>query len=231
MHRLSRKTFLNAQTARGKMASANYGRCRMPQYYMLNKPKGYITAKRDENRPTVMELFPEALREPLHPVGRLDKDTEGLLLFTDDGMFDRFLLRPEFHVEKEYEYLAFGALHEDAVPLLEAGVPLPGKELSKPARAAILGYSTVGACEQLIPPLRRKHFMKNPGRTVTHGILWITEGKRHQVKLMVKAVGGHVFYLKRNAIGRLRLDDTLAPGCYRPLRDEELELLGYKLKE
>ena len=87
----------------------------MAQYYMLHKPRGLLTAKRDARRETVMSCFPEALRETLHPVGRLDKDTEGLLLFTDDGMLDVRLLRPEQHVEKEYEYRAFGHLHDDAM--------------------------------------------------------------------------------------------------------------------
>ena len=96
----------------------------MAQYYMLYKPRGLLTAKRDARRETVMSCFPEALRETLHPVGRLDRDTEGLLLFTDDGMLDVRLLRPEQHVEKEYEYRAFGLLDETAMRQLEEGVLL-----------------------------------------------------------------------------------------------------------
>lgn len=88
----------------------------MAQYYMLNKPRGLLTARRDARCETVMRCFPEALQQTLHPVGRLDKDTEGLLLFTDDGMLDVRLLRPERHVEKEYEYRAFGHLDEAALP-------------------------------------------------------------------------------------------------------------------
>ena len=87
----------------------------MAQYYMLNKPRGLLTARRDARCETVMRCFPEALQQTLHPVGRLDKDTEGLLLFTDDGMLDVLLLRPERHVEKEYEYRAFGHLDEAAL--------------------------------------------------------------------------------------------------------------------
>ena len=87
----------------------------MAQYYMLNKPRGLLTARRDARCETVMRCFPEALQQTLHPVGRLDKDTEGLLLFTDDGMLDMRLLRPERHVEKEYEYRAFGHLDEAAL--------------------------------------------------------------------------------------------------------------------
>ena len=107
----------------------------MAQYYMLYKPRGLLTAKRDARRETVMSCFPEALRETLHPVGRLDRDTEGLLLFTDDGMLDVRLLRPEQHVEKEYEYRAFGLLDETAMRQLEEGVLLlEGQPLSLPAR-------------------------------------------------------------------------------------------------
>lgn len=199
------------------------------QYFIMNKPAGYITAKRDPRRNTVMELFPSELREALHPVGRLDKDTEGLLLFTDDGKLDEFLLRPEHHVEKEYEFRAFGRLGLAECELLAQGVLLEGTQvLSKPGKAVILGYSTIGACEALLPPLRKKHFMKNPERSVTHGRLTIVEGKKHQVKLMVKAVGGHVFTLKRLRIGKLLLDETLLPGQYRTLTEDELALLEYK---
>ena len=118
----------------------------MAQYYMLYKPRGLLTAKRDARRETVMSCFPEALRETLHPVGRLDRDTEGLLLFTDDGMLDVRLLRPEQHVEKEYEYRAFGLLDETAMRQLETGVLLlAGQPLSLPARAQHRGKRAVSA--------------------------------------------------------------------------------------
>lgn len=111
----------------------------MAQYYMLYKPRGLLTAKRDARRETVMSCFPEALREMLHPVGRLDRDTEGLLLFTDDGMLDVRLLRPEQHVEKEYEYRAFGLLDETAMRQLETGVLLLEGSRSRclPARSCL----------------------------------------------------------------------------------------------
>lgn len=199
----------------------------MAQYYMLNKPRGLLTARRDARCETVMRCFPEALQQTLHPVGRLDKDTEGLLLFTDDGMLDVRLLRPERHVEKEYEYRAFGHLDEAALRLLETGVVLAeGQPLSRPARAALLAHTTIGESEAYLPERFREKYLKNPGRPVTVGKLWITEGRKHQVKLMVKAVGAHVFYLKRWAIGPVRLDAALAPGAYRPLTPEELHALG-----
>ena len=198
----------------------------MSVYYMLNKPAGVLTARRDANRPTVMSLLPEELREALHPVGRLDMDAEGLLLLTDDGRLDALLLRPERHVEKRYFFRAFGYLTERDMQALESGVVLEGTGVrSLPARAWLLGYSTIGKCEPLLPPKKHNHLMKNPQRPVTEGCLAICEGRKHQVKLMIKAVGGHVFTLKRLSIGALELDERLAPGEYRELTPQELALL------
>lgn len=198
----------------------------MAQYYMLNKPRGLLTARTDPRRETVMVCFPAELREALHPVGRLDKDTEGLLLFTDDGMLDVRLLRPEHHVEKEYEFRAFGTLTQDDLRQMERGVVLPATgELTRPARAQLLQYSTIGESEAYLPEFRWEKYLKNPQRPVTAAKLWITEGRKHQVKLMVKAVGAHVFYLRRLAMGPLRLDAALAPGQYRALTEEEVRML------
>ena len=110
---------------------------------------------------------------------------------------------------------------------LETGVVLAeGQPLSRPARAALLAHTTIGESEAYLPERFREKYLKNPGRPVTVGKLWITEGRKHQVKLMVKAVGAHVFYLKRWAIGPVRLDVALAPGAFRPLTPEELHALG-----
>ena len=148
-------------------------------------------------------------------------DTEGLLLLTDDGRLDPLLLRPEAHVEKVYFFRAFGRLEQADFARMAAGVVLEGTGVtSLPARAWLEGYSTIGACEALLPPKKHNHLMKNPHRPVTLGWLAIREGRKHQVKLMVKAVGGHVFTLKRVAVGGLRLDETLAPGGYRPISPE-----------
>ncbi len=193
--------------------------------YMMNKPAGYLTARTDRTRPTVMELLPPELQD-LHPVGRLDIDTEGLLLFTDDGMLDLQLLRPERHVEKLYFFRAFGRLEQADFDRMARGVVLEGTGvLSMPAKAWLSDHTTIGACEALLPPKKHNHLMKNPQRPVTEGFLSICEGRKHQVKLMVKAVGGHVFNLKRLSIGRLRLDESLAPGEYRALTPAEIEIL------
>ena len=193
--------------------------------YVMNKPSGYLTARSDRTRPTVMELLPEELRA-LHPVGRLDLDTEGLLLLTDDGALDPLLLRPEAHVEKVYFFRAFGRLDEAAFAQMTAGVILEGTGVtSLPARAWLEGYSTIGACEALLPPKKHNHLMKNPQRPVTEGWIALREGRKHQVKLMVKAVGGHVFTLKRVSIDGLILDPTLLPGQYREVTEAEMEAL------
>ena len=192
---------------------------------MINKPAGYLTARSDRTRPTVMELLPPEL-QALHPVGRLDMDTEGLLLLTDDGRLDPLLLRPEAHVEKRYFFRAFGRLEQADFERMAAGVVLEGSGVtSLPARAWPEGYSTIGACEALLPSKKHNHLMKNPGRPVTEGYIAIREGRKHQVKLMVKAVGGHVFTLKRLSIGALELDPALAPGEYRELTEAEIAAL------
>ena len=193
--------------------------------YMLNKPRGFLTAVRDRTRPTVMELLPPELGS-LHPIGRLDLDTEGLLLLTDEGRLDPLLLRPEAHVEKLYFFRAFGRLEQEAFDRMAAGVELEGTGVvSLPARAWLEGYSSIGACEALLPPKKHNHLMKNPGRPVTEGWIALREGRKHQVKLMVKAVEGHVFTLKRYRFGPFTLDETLAPGAYRPLSEAEMALL------
>lgn len=200
-------------------------------YYMLNKPRGLVTSKADPDHPTVMECFPKELAEPLHPIGRLDMDTEGFLIFTNDGGLDIRLLRPEKHVTKKYFFRCFGILTEEDRLRLEEGVPLIGKnKLSDPAKAEILGYETIRENAAYFPEAKREHYLRNPDRPVTLGTLEITEGKKHQVKLMIKEVGSHIFYLKRLKIGPVELDPALAPGEYRPMTEEELRSLGYEPK-
>lgn len=201
----------------------------MALYFMMNKPQGFLSAKTDAWRPTVMSFFPPQIAALLHPVGRLDKDTEGLLLFTDDGMLDRHLLRPEHHVEKGYFFRAFGKITGEQFREMEQGVVLCGSNaVSKPARAELVGYETVSDNIALISESKRNHFLKNPGRPVTAGRMFLTEGRKHEVKLMVKAVGAHVFFLQRFSIGDLSLDPALQPGQYRLLTQKELsDCLGY----
>lgn len=173
---------------------------RAQRYFMLNKPMGVITASHDERHETVLSLFPAAERRGLFAVGRLDKDTEGLLILTDDGAFSHALMSPNRHVEKEYEAVYDGTLASDAAARFAAGLTLKDGTVCKPAGFEIVGENTV--------------------RVILH------EGKYHQVKRMIAAVGGTVVGLRRLRIGGLHLDRSLAPGAFRPLTEEELAVLS-----
>lgn len=198
----------------------------MAHYLMFYKPRGYLTARTDAHRKTIMELFPNEL-QTLHPVGRLDRDTEGLLLMTDDGSLDNRLLQPQAHVEKEYFFAAFGVLDSEKRKVLEQGVLLPNSPVkTKPARLSDVVATTMGQTALLLPAAYNRRMMRLPNRSVTTGVLTIAEGRKHQVRLMLGAVDCRVFYLKRIAIGGVRLDDRLQPGQYRPLTREEERLLG-----
>lgn len=172
------------------------------RYYMLNKPAGVITASRDERHDTVLELFPEEMRRGLFAVGRLDKDTEGLLLITDDGALSHSLMSPARHVDKVYEAEVEGELVPDAAARFAAGLELKDGTVCRPAQleaAPDLGENWV---------------------RVT-----LREGKYHQVKRMIAAVGGVVVRLRRVELGGLTLDPALAPGAFRALTAQELTLL------
>ncbi len=171
-------------------------------YYMLNKPSGYVSATDDNTAPTVLSLLKGAPGKDLFPVGRLDKDTEGLLLITNDGALAHRLLSPRHHVDKTYFVRADGAVTKDDCSRLEAGVDIGEDRPTLPARAALLSSGPVSEVE-----------------------LTIHEGKFHQVKRMFQAVGKPVLYLRRLSMGSLMLDETLSPGQYRPLREEEIAAL------
>jgi len=107
-------------------------------YYMLNKPQGCVTARTDARHPTVMELFPPEVRERFHPVGRLDIDTEGLLIVTDDGGLDNRIMQPGFHIEKIYRLRALGDLDDAKLAKLAAGIPLYGSgHIACPAKVEV----------------------------------------------------------------------------------------------
>ena len=199
------------------------------RYYMFNKPRGCITACRDERQKTVMDYLPEAEREGLFPVGRLDKDTEGFLILTDDGKFCFHINEPKEHTEKTYFFYAKGELTDEKIKALEKGVSIYVEEdrLTAPAKAEKLHTKTMREIAHLMEESERPR-LKNTRKgdvPVTAGKITITEGKKHQVKRMVKAVGMHVVYLERIAIGSVKLDESLRRGEYRPLTDEELRTL------
>lgn len=168
-------------------------------YYMLHKPAGVVSATQDRHERTVLNLLEDVGREGLFPVGRLDKDTEGLMLITDDGALAHELLSPAKHVEKEYECHLASPLTPTQQAQLEQGVDIGEKALTRPAAVQML-----------------------TGDKMT---LTITEGKFHQVKRMLHAVGNEVVYLKRLRMGNLMLDPALAKGAYRKLTEEELNLV------
>ena len=186
----------------------------MYHYYLFHKPFGCVTARRDERYPTVMDGF-RALDIPdLSPVGRLDRETEGLLLITDDGQFNRHMTRPEFQIEKIYEFTVLGDLDEEKRQRLEAGVLLTGDpEPTAPARITITGKSTLGEILPLLHPEIREKSAHNPmDRTVTFGTITITEGRNRQIRRMMKTQRLLVLALKRTKMGPYTLPDQLKPG-------------------
>lgn len=174
-------------------------------YYVLNKPAGVISATSDPVHRTVLDLFSsEDYRTDLFPVGRLDKDTEGLLIITNDGELSHQLLSPKKHVEKEYFAEVSGIMDQADQEKFEVGIILAGEKML-PAKLMIDEVTAVTSKVRII----------------------LQEGKFHQVKRMVKACGKEVTYLKRIRMGQLTLPVDLKKGQYRALTDEEL----VKLKE
>ena len=168
-------------------------------YYMLHKPAGVITAKEDKVQKTVMSLLGKDARKDLFPVGRLDKDTEGLLLITNDGELSHALLSPRKHVPKTYFVEVPEKLDLGQIEALEQGVDIGDDKKTLRAMVEILDD------------------------TYIH--LTICEGRYHQVKRMLQAVGSEVLYLKRISFGTLTLDDSLEKGSYRALTEEEITAL------
>ena len=190
---------------------------------MLNKPAGVITAVSDIKDKTVMDCFPPELRPGLFPVGRLDKDTEGLLIITDDGDFTFRMLRPEFGITKRYFFRAFGEISEEKIKKLENGGFLYGNgEAARPAFITDIVLSTVEKDEAFLSEKDRAHAMKNPKGKTFSAFITVTEGKRHEVKLLLKSIGCRIFYLKRFSMGKFVLDPMLKPGEFREFTPEEI---------
>ncbi len=172
-------------------------------YYMLNKPPGFVSATEDRRERTVMELMKGASGKGLFPVGRLDKDTEGLLLITNDGELAHRLLHPGRHVDKVYMAELAGPVTEEMIRLFAEGLDIGDDKPALPARLVVL---------------------ENGPRARTE--ITICEGRYHQVKRMAEAVGSRVLSLKRLSMGPLKLDENLPAGHYRPLTQEERQELG-----
>ena len=191
----------------------------MKHYYMFHKPFGYVTARRDELHPAVMDWFRELSNENLSPVGRLDRETEGLLLITDDGVWNRQMTRPEFHVEKTYEFIVLGDLSEEKLARLEQGVLLNGSnEPTAPAKLTVTGHSSLGETLPLLHPEIQEKSRHNPmDRPVTFGSITITEGRNRQIRRMMKEVRCLVLQLKRVSMGPFELDPDLLPGQWKEI--------------
>lgn len=169
------------------------------EYFMLNKPAGVISATEDKMQKTVIDLLEDKKRKDLFPVGRLDKDTEGLLLITNDGELSHALLSPKKHVPKTYLVRVPERLNPGQIEALEQGVDIGDDKATMPAKVEEVDAE--------------------------HILLTIHEGRFHQVKRMLAAVGSQVLYLKRMTFGPLALDEQLEKGSYRQLKDEEIEQL------
>lgn len=196
------------------------------RYYMLNKPAGCVSACRDREHQTVLDLFPAGERPGLFPMGRLDKNTEGLLLVTDDGKLNRLLLDPDNHIEKRYLLWAAGELSAEKQAALSTGLQVKGiSQPLKPVTLQLLAHATLGALN--VPVFANRQFMvtENPNQSAFCAEITLTEGKRHQIKRMLEAVGCTIVYLKRISFGGIALDNTLAAGEYRPLTSEECAML------
>lgn len=175
-------------------------------YYMLNKPKDVITATEDSVQKTVLDLIDKKDRiKGLFPVGRLDKDTTGLVLLTNDGALAHNLLAPKKHVEKVYEAKIEGIVTEAEVELFSKPIELKNGEVTKPSRLVV------------------KKADEDAGMSEIE--ITISEGKYHQIKRMFASTGMHVLELKRLKMGSLELDDRLDPGKYRSLTQTEIEEL------
>lgn len=177
------------------------------EYFMLNKPQGVVSSTRDERDKTVVELIAQNKRRDLFPVGRLDKDTEGLLIITNDGKLANNLLAPCKHVDKTYLVRVDGEINQDMARQIMEGVDIGDETLTAPA--ILRDIRTISLGEDC----------------VTEAKITITEGRYHQIKRMFKSVGRNVIFLKRLTMGPLVLDERLACGEYRRLTTEEINLL------
>lgn len=169
---------------------------------MMNKPAGYLTATVSGKEPPLTDLLEEQYRH-LFPVGRLDMDSEGLILLTNDGGLCHRIIMPAEHITKEYYIEVTGQFRPDTEQRFREGMEVDNGLRCLPAEIEI----------------------SEDGKSAK---VWITEGKRHQVKRMALAAGARVSYLKRLAIGGLRLDEQLQPGEYRPLSEDEIALIFEK---
>ena len=172
-----------------------------PRYFMLNKPLGYVCATKDGEHPTVLDLIDEPNKQKLHIAGRLDIDTTGLVLITDDGQWSHRVTSPRHHCEKTYYAHLEHGIDDSAIEKFEKGIWLNNeKKRTKPAKLEILYRNEVR--------------------------ITISEGRYHQVKRMFAALENHVLELHRERVGDIFLDEDLEEGDYRPLTEQEIASIG-----
>lgn len=181
------------------------------EYWMLYKPTGCVSATEDLHLPTVLQLLPPDARKDLFPVGRLDRDTEGLMLLTNDGALAHRLLSPRKHVDKTYYAVVRGVMNEETIKAFQEGLDIGDDKKTLPAKLRILSVEQPwdGKAEN----------------TETEIEITIREGRFHQVKRMCASVGCQVLYLKRLSMGSLKLDERLIPGESRLLTEDEIDAL------
>ncbi|MCR5201480.1 MAG: rRNA pseudouridine synthase [Lachnospiraceae bacterium] len=206
------------------------------EYYMLNKPQGVVSATSDNLHATVISLIKSSRKKDLFPVGRLDIDTEGLLLITNDGEFSHNLLSPKKHVDKTYFAIVLGNVTKEDIELFQKPMDISGKndedkELTKPAKLIlkeVLNYNELeklegGRIKEIISKkLISDKLVKDETESFSNlefslTSLTISEGKFHQVKRMFLKVNKPVVYLKRLSMGDIVLDPDLKPGEYKEI--------------
>ena len=191
----------------------------MKHYYMFNKPFGCVTAHRDDRFPVVMDYFRSLENDRLSPVGRLDRETEGLLMITDDGIWNQKMTNPAFHVPKTYEFAALGTLNKENLQRLSEGVLLIGSDRpTTGASVTVTGTSILSkVVPHLHPDMQEKLKYNLPDHSVVFGTITISEGRKRQIRRMLKVVGCCVIRLKRISMGSIVLDEKLAPGEYKEI--------------
>ena len=200
------------------------------EYYMLHKPAGVITASRDKNAKTVVDLIETRKRRDLFPIGRLDKDTEGLLIITNDGALSHRLLSPGSHVEKKYAAFVSGEIPDDIETHFQNGIDIGDEKLTLPAE-----LREITDIEQLLSEKNDSYIRERYTECISKidssenkiriFEITLTEGRYHEIKRMFEALGGKVEYLKRYSMGPIELDHELSPGEYRKLNNEEMKNL------
>lgn len=172
------------------------------EYFMLNKPDGVVSAREDRRYETVLDLIMERKRKDLFPVGRLDIDTEGLVLITNNGELSHDMLSPKNHVEKVYYLECLGKLGDAEIEKCKKGFKYDEDLVSLPSKLEVIESSDISRAN-----------------------IHIHEGKFHQIKKMFEVMGKEIIYLKRTSMGPLKLDEDLEPGEYRRLNEDEISML------